>query len=270
MKSTPPRGIASAFYFGGQKREAIAELQRQVDFEQDNDSLRQLGLYLSLSEQEADAIRWLSKALEVNPKDEETKGLLADTYEQLGRKAYAAKQFIDARENFGLASTYRESGQLLYLAGLSAYELGNFRDAVTLFERMVKLPSDKSTLKAAEAGWLALLECYLLLGDYTALEARGQEASSFLRWLPDSRLMTAYLRLIGRVIADPQETIDALKKEPAYREIESVSDEASANNLRWVNARIDAYLANNVSDPEKTKFIAEVTQRVWREPKPLK
>ncbi|MEA2986955.1 MAG: hypothetical protein QOD94_3209 [Alphaproteobacteria bacterium] len=263
------RGLAIAMYLGGQKKEAVAELQQQADLERDSESLRLLGWFLSLSEQEADAIPWLSKALLANPRDGEARSLLADAYERLGRKALVANQFIAAREDFGLASSYRESGHLFYLAGLSAYELGDLRDAATLFERMVRLPSDKSTLKMAEASWLTLLECYLLLGDYAAVERRGQDASSFLRWLPDSRLLAAYLRLIGRVVADPQADITTIKKEPAYREIESVPSEASAKNLRWTNNKVAEYLAKKVSDPEKTKFVAELAQRVWRDSKAL-
>src|SRR5262245_24323870 len=135
---------------------------------------------------------------------------------------------------------------------------------------LVTLSSDKSTLDYTAAGWLNLLECYLLLGDYEALESRGQDASSFLRWFPDFRLLAAYLRLMGRVIANPQETVNELKEEPAYREIESVADEATANNFGWSNSRVDDYLAKKVSDPKKTMFIAEVTRRVLREPKSLK
>jgi hypothetical protein len=137
-------------------------------------------------------------------------------------------------------------------------------------ERAVRLPSDKSSFKLTEASWLTLLECYLLLGDYVALEARGQDASSFLRWIEDSRLVANYLRVVGSVITNSHQDIAEFKKEPAYREIESASGEASAKNLRWNNEKVEAHIKQEVLDPNKRKFVAELEQRVWREPTPLK
>jgi hypothetical protein len=264
------RGIASALYDADRRQDAISELRAYGNLDRDGESLRQLGRYLTLSEQEAEAVEVLSKALRVNAYDLLSRGLLADAYESLGRRAYATGQFITARENFGLASTHRESGQLFYLTGLAGYELGDFRDAATQFERTVRLPSDKSTLRIAEASWLTLLECYLLLGDYATLERRGQEASDFLRWLPNARALAAYLRLTGRVIGEPRKSVDALRQEPAYRELQSVPADASAANLGWDNARVAKHFQAKVTDPMKTEFLAEVTRRVWREPKELK
>jgi Flp pilus assembly protein TadD len=264
------RGIARLLYFDGKKKEGIQALQNQPDLERDYESLQLLGFFLILSGQESEAIKFLLTASHLQPTDEETNNLLADSYERLGRKAYAAKQPIDARENFGLALTYRETQSLLYLAGLSAYDLGDYRDAMTQLEKAVRLPADKSSFKLTEASWLTLLECYLLFGDYVALEARGQDASSFLRWIEDSRLVADYLRVVGSVITNWYQGIPEFKKEAAYREIESASSEASAKNLRWNNEKVEMYIARKVSDPEKTNFLADLKQRVWRDPTPLK
>jgi tetratricopeptide (TPR) repeat protein len=264
------RGIAGALYSSGRKSDAIGELHKQTDLEQDNASLRQLGLYLRLSERETESIKWLSKALRLNPNDKEAKDLLAGAYEALGRKAFAAGQSSVARENFGLAVTYLESAQLLYLAGISASQTGNLRDAAAQYERMLKLRVDPATLNVAVSGWLNLLECYVLLGEYDLLEQRGQDASNFLRWQPDSRLLATYLRIVGRVIADPKQTVDELKKEPSYRDLESIPDDASPKRMRWSNDQIDEYIQKNLSDTEKRKFVDEVASRVWREPGQLK
>jgi tetratricopeptide (TPR) repeat protein len=263
------REIARALYLSGQLNEAISELQGQADLGKDSKSLRELGKYLSLSERDAEAVEQLSAALRLDRMDDEAKELLANTYESLGRKAYASGELIVARDSFGLAASYRPNGQSFYLAGVSAYGLGNYRDAANQFENILKLSSDKVPLKTAESAWLSLLECYLLLGDFKTLETRGQEASGTLRWLPDSRLLAAYLRVVGRIAADSEKPLDTFRRDPAYVEFESgtAPSEATVKNLRWDNSKIDAYLKQRVQDPEKVNFLEDVKRQAWREPK---
>ncbi|WP_143062790.1 tetratricopeptide repeat protein [Bradyrhizobium sp. OK095] len=264
------RGIASALFQEGKKSEAILEMRRQPGLEKDLASLRQLGIYLRLSEKDLEATKVLLSALELKPNDAEARDQLAGAYETLGRKDFVAGRYTDARENFGLAATYHESGVLFYLTGLAAAQQGDYRDAAIQYERMVKLPSDAADLTVAASGWLNLLECYLIMGEYDLLEQRGQDASSFLRWLPDARLLASYIRIVGSLLAQPEKSIESLKKEPPYRDFEGVPDGASAQRFDWSNEQVNGIIAKKVTDADRIQFVEELRGRVWRKPKVLK
>jgi tetratricopeptide (TPR) repeat protein len=264
------RKLSESLFLDGEKEKAIEELKRQSDIDSDGESLRLLGRFLSLSESHDEAIQWLSKALLINPSDNVAKSLLVGAHGALGRKAFADKEYISAREHFGLALNIQESGLLFYLAAVSAYEIGDFRDAARLLEKMIKLPSDKVALKLAEGGWLNLLECYLLLGDYPALDAQGEDAFRFLRWLPDSRLLAAYMRLMGEVLSNPKAEVAELKKSPSYIEIEAAPSGTSASTLEWDNTRIKEYLNKQNLDSAKRAFVEEVRKRVGLDSNALK
>lgn len=264
------RKLARAFYESDSKDQAVAELTTQDTLNKDHESLRLLGWIYASSSEYGKAEEWLTKAHNLNPTDEETRALLADIYDAMGRVALTAQRFGPARTHFGKALQFREDGRLLYLSGVSAFELGEFRDAIRQFERVISLSAEKTSLTWTEAGWLTLLECYLLVADYSSVEARGEAASSALASLRDSHLLVAYMRFLARVLSDPVAEPTKLKQHAAYKAIENAPTGASAKNLNWTNARIDEYLSRQALNPTQKGLIDAVNRLVWRDPKGLR
>jgi tetratricopeptide (TPR) repeat protein len=215
------RSLAIALFASDDKNKAFDELRSQPDLETDVESLRLLGLFFRLSDQFSEAIVSLKKALAADPNDEATKTTLADSYESVGKKEFAAKRYPQARAFFELAVAQRSDPRRIYLAALPSYESRDFDDVASKLELAVKGmdagTGEKLSPVFVEAIWLTLFEAYLLLGRYEEIDKRFDAAALVLK--PGSRLLASYFRFCAQAIGDSSKTAADLEKGQLYQGI---------------------------------------------------
>jgi len=260
------RKLAAAWYRTGKRDEALEEVQKLSQLDTDNLSLRMLGAFSFLSNQYAEAEKWLTKALVADPGDEESKGYLAEVYGSLGRKELFNRHYVDAKRYFDRSLERRENSQVRYLAGAASYENDDLRETISQYERIVAGPYESPSPKWYQSAWLTLLECYLLQGEYDLLESRGKEANSVFSSLPDHRLLAAYLRFMGRVLGATSMSVAELMEHPAYNDIKSAPPTASAKALNWNNDKVDRYVQKQALAADRAALVEEIGKIVWRDP----
>jgi tetratricopeptide (TPR) repeat protein len=261
------RALALALYKLDKKAEASRELQSLGSPDKDAPTLRLLGRFAALADKQDEAANWLTKALLIDPSDDESQGLLAGVYDAAGQKELAASNFAGARRYLRLSLANRDDVRVRYQAATVAYRIGAFDEAIEGFKKIVAAPADKEASQWVESAWLTLLECYLLTKDYADVETQAGAASAAVSSPPRATLVK-YLRFVSRVLSAPAAA--GLADDALYRELKNVPVAASPRSLSWSNDKIDDLIKQELVlkdasiDPKRQRLIDDVTRALFR------
>jgi tetratricopeptide (TPR) repeat protein len=260
------RALAQALYRLGKKDEASRELQSLGNPDKDPQTLRLLGRFAALAGKQDEASDWLTKALLIDPHDDEARALLANVYDAAGQKELALNNLAGARRYLLLALANRDDVRVRYQAATVSYRLGAFDEAISGFKKIVEAPADKEASQWVDSAWLTMLECYLLTKDYADVETEAGKASAVVTSLPRATVIK-YLRFVSRVLSTPSAT--GLADDALYRELKNVPAQASPASLNWSNDKIDDLVEKELAtkdaslDPERRRLIDEVTKALF-------
>jgi tetratricopeptide (TPR) repeat protein len=230
------RLLATTLQASGNNDEAVKVLRSQDDWEKDADTLYLLGKFAAIAGRYDEAANWLTAAILVDPKNGDTRNLLAEVYETMGRTEFSRGNYAAARRLLGLSLSFKDKIELHYLLGLALYSAGAFDDARAEFRNVIYAPADKSQIRWREAAWLTLVECYLLVGNFRAVQESGIEAATTVGGRPESLLVLRYLRLVAAVLGNEPNPVIMEQ----FEELKKFPTSVSAKNLDWDDSKINS------------------------------
>jgi tetratricopeptide (TPR) repeat protein len=267
--ATVRKAIAGVRLKTGDFKRAKADLQSVPDLSSDFDALlllAQVSLWTGELDGRGGALQWVSDALNVRPDAPEARALAAEIYATIGRRAIQEKKPKLAEPAFRSALSYEENPQYRYQAGNAAYRDSAFDRAIDDFRRIIS-STPPAPFRWTEAAWLTLLECYILVGNYPEADRQGEQAteSAFLK-VPDSQLLTAYLRTVARALSDLGQEASIFEKDPIYQQT-LAGLPTQRIRMEWNNKRVSTYYEKVLAaNPEKLRLLKELTDRLFPAP----
>jgi tetratricopeptide (TPR) repeat protein len=255
------RSIAVGLLKTNKIAEAKETLLSQENVERDPETLFALARVSVATGNIDETVEWLSKANALDPSNDQFQRALAWAYGALGKKAATEGDSSQAKLFFKRALSFREDGEILYLTGVLAHEENDFRSAITAYERLLALPTDKVSPTWVGSSWLNVLECYLLIEDWDAVWRRGQIAlGTALANVDEFRFIALYLQLLATALTERQQPADVLVASELYRNFKDLRGVISLDKLDWNNSKIKIFLESQQGVNEgRMEILRQVT-----------
>jgi tetratricopeptide (TPR) repeat protein len=257
------RSIALAYLKNGDPTRAKDTLLSQPNLENDVASMTLLTRLHSASGRHDEADDVLSRASRLRPGDSESRRELANANELLGLDFVGQKKYELALRRFQASLEFQDGSRVRYYAGVAAFLLGDYGESMMHYEKAVESPIGL-TPSLYRAAWLNLLEVYVLAGRFDLLESRAEQALAKVQVDLRFRVISSYLRLIGRTLSESARSLGELKADEKYKFLAEIGQEWREMNQNWsTEPLLKAVRQNRVLSNEKKGFLIDLTRQVF-------